>query len=143
MALKDKKVLDIGAGNKGQFVLDLRSLGVDAYGVDLKAGTQRRFSTSRHLARGDASTLPFKDEQFDVAYSYWNIFFEMYMKKESDEFLISVLKEVKRVLKVGGVFRIAPYHSGKRLEKLLEQVPGLEITPETQGLSAIELKRTR
>jgi SAM-dependent methyltransferase len=67
--LKGKRVLDLAAGTKGQTVLDLRKLGIDAHGMDIALSESAR--QTGYLERADiATTVPFKG-QFDIAFELY------------------------------------------------------------------------
>lgn len=72
--VEDRRVLDIATGT-GRFSLLLAEQGADVVGVDIsramleQAETKRRNTTlagTLAFLRGDASTLPFEDDSFDI-----------------------------------------------------------------------------
>lgn len=74
----EKKILDYGCG-QGAYVHHLRSLGYDVIGVDIaeysgwmsdQDGAQGKNMQGSFIKIGSAPHLPFKDEQFDVVYSF-------------------------------------------------------------------------
>ena len=89
---RNLKILDLGSGGRR---------GLDKYGrvvysdISLKMLKQGKLSAGVNL---DASSLPFKDESFDVITSI-AMFHHLPTKKDR----LNFLKEVRRVLKPGGV----------------------------------------
>lgn len=95
-----QKVLDYGSG-AGKSTLYLKSLGLDVNSVDinkemLKAAKIRDPKGSYQLI--DSAVIPAPDCTYDLVFSSW-VFMEIGTKKE----LFSVIQEIHRVLKVGGV----------------------------------------
>ncbi len=99
---KGKKILEIGVG-AGSDHLQWAKAGAKCYGVDLTDAAIR--TTRKHLAlhglksnlkRVDAEKLPFKDNTFDIVYS-WGVIHH----SEKPEVIIA---EIRRVLKRGGLF---------------------------------------
>ncbi|MEO8901662.1 MAG: class I SAM-dependent methyltransferase [Polyangiaceae bacterium] len=95
------KVVDIGVGG-GQFEVAALAAGRDVYAVDASDGTIRRISVELGLgdkARvGVVEAIPFADDFFDCA-----VMSEV-LEHLDDEVLESGLREVRRVLKKGGLF---------------------------------------
>ena len=89
---RNLKILDLGSGGRR---------GLEKYGrvvysdISLKMLKQSKLSSGVNL---DASSLPFKDESFDVVMSI-AMFHHLPTKKDR----LNFLKEVRRVLKPGGV----------------------------------------
>lgn len=89
---RNLKILDLGSGGRR---------GLDKYGhviysdISFKMLQQGELSTGVNL---DASSLPFKDESFDVVTSI-AMFHHLPTKKDR----LNFLKEVRRVLKPGGI----------------------------------------
>lgn len=94
-------VLDIGVGG-GQFEMAALSVGRDVYAVDPSEGTIRRISEELGLgdkARvGTVDAVPFPDEFFSCA-----VMSEV-LEHLDDDVLERGLREVRRVLKKGGLF---------------------------------------
>lgn len=97
-----KKLLEVGVG-AGTDHLQWARAGADCHGVDLTEAaievTRIRFEMygfESKLQRLDAEELPFPDNSFDVVYS-WGVIHH----SEKPELII---REIKRVLKPGGVF---------------------------------------
>jgi len=95
-----RRVLDLGCGS-GAVVAQLRAGGVDAAGVDYSAAmvavAHEEFGLGEHVARADASDLPFEDNSFDVVMAN-GVFHHLAVQHE----LAGSLREVFRVLRPGG-----------------------------------------
>jgi ubiquinone/menaquinone biosynthesis C-methylase UbiE len=95
--LSGLRVIDCGCG-AGDYVVALRQLGADAWGVEYDAEKVRQFKVqhraSGRLCAGDVSELGFRDGSFDVA-----LLNEVLEHVPDDE---RALSEVCRVLKDGG-----------------------------------------
>ena len=67
---------------------------------------------------------------FDFVLSAWAMFDSSYMKFETDERMITMLREVRRVLKPGSRFRTMSLvgRDMARLKKLANSVGGLQAT---------------
>jgi ubiquinone/menaquinone biosynthesis C-methylase UbiE len=97
-----KRMLEVGVG-AGTDHLQWARAGCDCHGVDL---TQVAIDTTRarlelyglgsNLQRLDAETLPFPDDAFDLVYS-WGVI-------HHSEQPGSIVAEIRRVLKPGGLF---------------------------------------
>jgi SAM-dependent methyltransferase len=90
------RVLEIGSG-KGRMLVELRSLGLDAVGVDNNAwmiDESRRLHGDLPLTQVTGPTLPFADAAFDLVLSF-DVFEHI---RDSD----AHLREVRRVLAPGG-----------------------------------------
>lgn len=103
-----KKVLEIGVG-AGSDHLNWARSGADLFGVDLTdkgiQTTRKRlnlYNLKSNLQRMDAENLPFKDNYFDIVYS-WGVIHH----SENPE---QIIKEILRVLKPGGKFLGMIYH---------------------------------
>jgi ubiquinone/menaquinone biosynthesis C-methylase UbiE len=97
-----KKVLEIGVG-AGSDHLNWARSGADLFGVDLTdkgiQTTRKRlnlYNLKSNLQKINAENLPFKDNYFDIVYS-WGVIHH----SENTE---KVIKEIYRVLKPGGKF---------------------------------------
>ncbi len=99
---RGKKILEVGVG-AGTDHLQWARAGAQCHGVDL---TDAAIDTTRsHLAihgfesnlqRADAEVLPFDDDAFDLVYS-WGVIHHSQRPAE-------IIREIRRVLKPGGVF---------------------------------------
>jgi len=108
---KGKEVLEIGVGGGVDFASWLKS-GAKATGIDLTEAavllTKRRLDAlgfpedSYRLDRGDAENLAFRDESFDIVYSYGVLHHTPDTKK--------AFGEAYRVLKRGGKLKAMVYH---------------------------------
>lgn len=105
--LTDKKILDIG-GADGSFTAAAKSHGVDATSIDLYPHFNFEKGVSDKIAYvgGDVYHLPFKDEAFDFACArHVTPGNTSTGQKENTR---DYIKEVMRVIKHGGEFRILP-----------------------------------
>lgn len=108
---KGKEVLEIGVGGGADFMSWVKS-GARATGIDLtEAGismTRERLKAAGFseddftLMQGNAEQLPFRDEAFDIVYSYGVLHVTPDTKK--------AFSEAWRVLKPGGVLKAMVYH---------------------------------
>ncbi len=89
------RVLDIGCGN-GRFVFFKRPSCAELVGIDAGAHFAPEPLRSVDLARGDVRLLPFADRSFDKAYSL------DVLEHLSEEGVVSMLSEARRVLRPGG-----------------------------------------
>jgi SAM-dependent methyltransferase len=108
---RDLRILDAGCGTGGTTV-ELRRFG-RVVGVDLawEALQPARGRGLERLARGSVEQLPFRDAAFDVATSFEVVY---HLGVASDT---SALKEIRRVLKPGGLFLLrVPAHDWLRGE---------------------------
>lgn len=103
------RLLDIGCGYGGVLIYLYRKIGfldrvegVDASSLMVKLANEeirkRGFEGKIKVREGVATNLPYPDETFDVVLSTGVV------KHLSDDSLLLVMKEVKRVLKRGGHF---------------------------------------
>lgn len=118
------KVLDIGIG-AGQFERAARAAGRDVYAVDSSEGTIQRIS--KELGLGDKArvgavqAIPFPDEFFDCA-----VMSEV-LEHLDDTILEQGLREVRRVLKKGGVF-LGTVPAREPLEESMVYCPNCDTT---------------
>ncbi|PIP24953.1 MAG: hypothetical protein COX34_01400 [Candidatus Nealsonbacteria bacterium CG23_combo_of_CG06-09_8_20_14_all_36_12] len=106
-----EKVLDLGCGNGRYFPL-FEEKEVDYFGIDnsaelIKIAKEKYPQAKFHIA--NALNLPFPNNYFDKVYSI-AVFHHM----PSEEFRIRFLKEVKRVLKPGGLLIILVWNLWRR-----------------------------
>lgn len=99
-------VLDLGCG-WGRVLKPVMDAGIDCIGLDISQNmlelSARHLSNNGHspiLIRGDGTTLPFRNNSFDMIYSLLVL---QHLSKENG---LEVLKEVERILKSGGVANI-------------------------------------
>jgi len=116
-AAKGKKVLEIGVG-LGADHQRFAAAGADLYGIDLTERaiehTHRRlllFGLSSTLAVGDAESLDFPDQNFDLVYS-WGV---LHHSPDSPK----AIAEVYRVLKPGGQAKVMIYHKWSMIGLML------------------------
>lgn len=114
---RGKKVLEIGVG-LGADHQKFSEAGADLYGIDLTERalehTRNRLACSGLESRldvGDAENLAFKDESFDLVYS-WGV-----LHHSPDTF--QAVSEVWRVLRHGGTCKIMIYHKWSMVGFLL------------------------
>lgn len=112
-SVKDKKILDVGCA-KGRFVNILTKLGADAVGIEpavklLEDG--KKLYPECELIEGSATSIPFKDNKFDIVICVEVIEHVPGAKK--------AISEMKRVLKKGGVVIVID----KNLAGISEEYP--------------------
>ncbi|WP_297515254.1 methyltransferase domain-containing protein [Thermococcus sp.] len=114
---KSGRALDLGCGT-GNYTLELKMRGFDVIGLDASEGMLRiARSKGLNCVKGDAYSLPFPDESFDLVLSV--TMFEFIHEPEK------VLREIHRVLKPGGEVLIGTMNGRslwflfKRLKSLL------------------------
>lgn len=107
---KNKTVLEVGVGMGADHLEWAKSKPKKLYGVDLTPRaisiTKARFKHAKltsQLQVADAEKLPFKDNTFDVVYS-WGV---LHHSPDTPK----AFREVNRVLKKGGTARIMVYHT--------------------------------
>lgn len=91
------RVLDIGCGN-GRFVYFTRPSCRELVGIDAGAHFAPEPLATVDLARGDIRVLPFADASFDKAFSL------DVLEHLTEEGVVQVLSEARRVLRPGGQF---------------------------------------
>ena len=103
-----KKALDVGCGN-GANLIFLSSLGLETYGTEINdeilKETDKLLKVSginATLRTGKNTSLPFKNDYFDILVSFNVIHYET-----SDEGIKKAIQEYSRVLKPGGRFIIS------------------------------------
>ena len=118
-----KHVLEIGVGAGTDFMQWTRH-GARATGIDLTTAglalTRERAAlegTNVRLSQGDAEKLPFRNNSFDLVYS-WGV-----LHHSPDT--AGAIDEVYRVLRPGGVVRIMVYHVPSIVGWMLWAVHGL------------------
>lgn len=94
----ESMVLDFGCGtgNISQFI---NNMGMNAVGVDIAYDLLALHNGTANLLCYDGETIPFKDHSYDVAVSYVVLNHLLI-----DDYLLTVLKEIYRVLKPGGIY---------------------------------------
>jgi tRNA (uracil-5-)-methyltransferase TRM9 len=116
-----EKVLDLGCGN-GRWYKVFKEKKVDYFGVDnsekLIEIAKENFPDAKFFV-GDALNLPFSDNFFDKIYSI-----ALLHHIPSEDFRIKVLKEVKRVLRPGGILILTCW----RVHRLREILAFLKYT---------------
>ncbi len=149
--LKNKKVLDVGAGG-GAFVRAAQMEGIDAVAFSLFIDNPQRVAeTSTPFIVGTVTQMPFRDSAFDLIISNCAIphalvsmqDFEAGDRTVAKEHLVKeAMAEILRVLKPGGEIRFAPVprHESPdrfkrtetidRLVEFLKNHPDLEVQEE-------------
>jgi 2-polyprenyl-3-methyl-5-hydroxy-6-metoxy-1,4-benzoquinol methylase len=132
-ALKDKRVLEIGCG-LGAHAQLLSEAGCNLTCIDLTekavATTKQRLELSgltADIRRMDAEKLDFADGEFDFVWS-WGV---IHHSADTER----IIREVCRVLKPGGEFRVMVYHR-RSLNGLYCLVRGLFTGKFFRGMSA-------
>lgn len=114
---KRKKVLEVGVGAGTDFLQWARA-GAKVYGVDVTEEAiehvKRRLKLFGHKAKkllvADAERLPFKNDFFDIVYS-WGV---IHHTPDTDR----AMHEIVRVCKPGGVCRVMVYHRDSALARM-------------------------
>ncbi len=113
---KSGKALDLGCGT-GNYTLELKRRGFDVIGLDASEGMLRiARSKGLNCIKGNAYSLPFPDESFDLVLSV--TMFEFIHEPEK------VLAEIYRVLKPGGEVLIGTMN-GRSLWFLFKRLKSL------------------
>ncbi|NJE02912.1 class I SAM-dependent methyltransferase [Thermococcus sp. MV11] len=116
METRGGKALDLGCGT-GNYTLELKKRGFDVIGLDASEGMLRiARSKGLNCIMGDAYSLPFPDESFDLVLSV--TMFEFIHEPER------VLAEIHRVLKPGGEVIIGTMN-GRSLWFLLKRLKSI------------------
>lgn len=95
-----KKILEIGAGGKGEILKALREKGGTTYGIDISTNGLKRVKSSgiqHFLVRCDARKLPFRNESFEIVFSLGVV------EHLPDRETVNSLREHVRVAKIGGI----------------------------------------
>ena len=103
------RILDLGGGS-GRTTVPLHERGYDVIGIEYCSelvSFANRIYPSVKIEQGDARSLSFADNSFDVAMFSWNGI--DYMNPISERF--QVLKETLRVVKPGGVFLVSSHNA--------------------------------
>lgn len=102
-SVREKKILDCGAGGPVPPLAIFAEQGMDAFGIDIsekQVEQARRFvdqtSLPIHLQTGDMRRIPYDDETFDYVYEHYSM---CHLSKADTAVAIG---EMRRVLKPGG-----------------------------------------
>jgi ubiquinone/menaquinone biosynthesis C-methylase UbiE len=113
---KKSKILDVGCA-KGFLIYDLKSMGMDVYGLDISRYAQKNSlkGVSKKIKIGNAKKLPYENNYFDLVLSINTI--HNLKKKECCE----AIKELSRVAKdKKNVFIQVDSYETKKEKKLFE-----------------------
>ncbi|MBU0546816.1 MAG: methyltransferase domain-containing protein [Patescibacteria group bacterium] len=116
---KGDVVLDLGCGN-GRWLESFKKREVEYFGLDnseeLIKIAQTKYPDTNFI-KANALNLPFSDDYFDKVYSI-----AVFHQIPSEEFRLRFLKEVKRVLKPGGllILTVWKFHQKKTIFSLLK-----------------------
>lgn len=113
---KNNKVLDLGCGN-GRFVNIIKEKGGEYFGCDVSESLiniAKKNYPNENFQVNQALKLPFENNYFDIIYSI-----AVLHHIPSKQFRLEFLKEVKRVLKPGGLFVATVWRPKKFLFKKL------------------------
>jgi ubiquinone/menaquinone biosynthesis C-methylase UbiE len=104
--LKGKRVLDVG-GNDGAFAAAAKEHGIDVVTVEQSPHLffTEGISDQADYVGGDVYNLPFKGETFDFVGARYLAPFNTRRKPDSIQ---NYIKEIMRVVKEGGEFRVVP-----------------------------------
>lgn len=120
-ALHGLKALDAAAGG-GRMVKDLRALGIDIEGFDIK---YLRFLSRKPppgMFGADVTEVPRPDKSYDVIFCTQSVFtYDTSKKLQGAGFA-----ELRRMLKPDGVIKMSPVDT-KRIHQLLADFPDMEI----------------
>lgn len=102
-------VLDVGCGT-GIHLERYQKAGCTVFGIDLSPAmlqvARRRLGEGANLYQGDASNMPFSDNEFDLVYMT-TVLHEMPVTVRS-----AVIEESKRILKQDGRILLIDFHPG-------------------------------
>lgn len=119
--LQGKRVLDVGTGEEGLFVSDLRARGVEAYGLDISLSPKLKLKP--YFKEADAVHTGYDSASFDVVYSNFAIFsYEV----GNAQLMKDALGEMSRILKPGGKLRLGSVN-GKALLERVNQLPDFKL----------------
>jgi len=111
---RGERVLEVGCGT-GSDLLQFAKNGSDAWGIDITPAhirlAQERVGRLGRVCFGDASRIPFEDGSFDFVYS-------MGVLHHIDR-VEEVVKEILRVLRPGGTFKVFVYNRWSHVPLLL------------------------
>jgi Methylase involved in ubiquinone/menaquinone biosynthesis len=129
-------VLDVACGT-GRHTVALSTLGFDVVGLDISLNLLRitKNCGAATLVRGDMRFLPFKPEAFSAAISMDNSFGYLPSEKEDQQ----SIAEVKRVLKVGGLFLLDVFNR----EKLIAKYRSVPASPKFYEYPSFTLQQER
>ncbi|OFZ79422.1 MAG: hypothetical protein A2583_02970 [Bdellovibrionales bacterium RIFOXYD1_FULL_53_11] len=142
--LKSRKVLDAGGG-AGGFVRDLRALGINAEGFDLRYARLPREKIPPGMFAADAVNIPRPDRSYDVIFSTQSVL----TYNTPAEAKIKTLLELRRLLRPDGIIKLSPVNYVE-MHRLLAKLPDLEIkyirpvhSTSLRRFDPAELKRLR
>ncbi len=114
------RVLDLGSGN-GRTTVPLHKMGYQVTGIEycedlVRAGLREH--PEINLLQGDARTLNYPDNHFDVVWFSWNGIDYMCPYRERE----AVLREAHRVLKPGGIFLVSSHNALGMIGRFLKPI---------------------
>jgi ubiquinone/menaquinone biosynthesis C-methylase UbiE len=111
------RIIDLGVGS-GRTTAPLQEMGYTVIGIefceDLVAFANRELPHV-NIVQGDARRLDYENDSFDAAIFSWNGIDYMYPLLER----FQVLREVKRIVKPGGIFLVSSHNALGCLGRLL------------------------
>ena len=133
LAAGSRRVLDAGTGD-GALVTDLREAGVEAYGLDIRPSPH--WNGHDYFRQTPMERSGFPDGYFDVVYAHRTIFAYpdpeflppgLGIKTVTPTDLENALREMKRILRPGGVIRIWAVSNPRLVMGLCESIGGLRV----------------
>jgi len=114
------RILDLGCGT-GRDIIFFEDTGFRTVGVDLSFGMLGQADQGRRmpLVQGEMEALPFRNSSFD---GVWSCFSILHTPKLTQ---ISVLAEVNRILKPGGIMFLATISGDHPFEEEVAYRPGI------------------
>ncbi|MBT4762724.1 MAG: class I SAM-dependent methyltransferase [Bdellovibrionaceae bacterium] len=149
VSLKEKNVLDAGAGNEAWLVRDLRLNDIEAIGVDLYFKPEiKNGPLGKHLIEANFINMPMiHSNSIDIIFATSSL---IYFHRTPEK-LKQILEEFKRVLNKGGLIRSSNWYDVNDqgqpmlpvLIKVLENIEGLELLRVVPGpVVNIEILKT-
>jgi SAM-dependent methyltransferase len=142
--LATKRVLDVGAGTGY-----LQDIVPDYVGLDISPSARRYFH--KPFVEASATDMPFRDNEFDAAWSVWVL--EHVPKPEH------ALEEIRRVVKDGGVvflkpawdcpwwlaqgYEVRPYSAFDTADKIRKASLNILASPYYRGASLMPIRHVR
>jgi SAM-dependent methyltransferase len=133
---RDGWVLDVACGT-GRHTVALSRAGFDVVGLDISLNLLRiaKKCGALSVVRGDMRFLPFKSGTFAAAVSMDNSIGYLPTEKEDEQ----SLAEIKRVLKIGGLFTLDVFNR----EKLIRKYAASDAPPKLYDYPSFTLQQER